>query len=140
MYIGLSYLVIRVLFFLMIRRPPRSTRTGTLFPYTTLFRADVVGRADLLDAPLAHDHDPVRQLQGFLLVVGDEDGGVAGPVVELPQPATQIPAHLRIQRPERLVEQEDPRPDRQRPGQRDPLALAAGKLGGKRSEEHTSEL
>src|SRR3546814_16184955 len=27
-------------FFLMIRRPPRSTRTYTLFPYTTLFRSD----------------------------------------------------------------------------------------------------
>src|SRR3546814_6562544 len=27
-----------VFFFLMIRRPPRSTRTDTLFPYTTLFR------------------------------------------------------------------------------------------------------
>src|SRR3546814_11076441 len=26
-------------FFLMLRRPPRSTRTDTLFPYTTLFRA-----------------------------------------------------------------------------------------------------
>src|SRR3546814_10782047 len=26
----------------MIRRPPRSTRTVTLFPYTTLFRSDVV--------------------------------------------------------------------------------------------------
>src|SRR3546814_14688782 len=28
-------------FFLMIRRPPRSTRTDTLFPYTTLFRSDL---------------------------------------------------------------------------------------------------
>src|SRR3546814_9864335 len=27
------------IFFLMIRRPPRSTRTDTLFPYTTLFRS-----------------------------------------------------------------------------------------------------
>src|SRR3546814_8819305 len=27
-------------FVLMIRRPPRSTRTDTLFPYTTLFRSD----------------------------------------------------------------------------------------------------
>src|SRR3546814_1100776 len=26
----------------MIRRPPRSTRTDTLFPYTTLFRSDLV--------------------------------------------------------------------------------------------------
>src|SRR3546814_2159743 len=29
-------------FFLMIRRPPRSTRTYTLFPYTTLFRSDII--------------------------------------------------------------------------------------------------
>src|SRR3546814_2982582 len=28
----------------MIRRPPRSTRTDTLFPYTTLFRSEVVDR------------------------------------------------------------------------------------------------
>src|SRR3546814_7937431 len=29
----------------MLRRPPRSTRTDTLFPYTTLFRSDVRGFA-----------------------------------------------------------------------------------------------
>src|SRR3546814_19048453 len=29
----------------MIRRPPRSTRTDTLFPYTTLFRSRLVGHA-----------------------------------------------------------------------------------------------
>src|SRR3546814_17545870 len=29
-------------FFLMIRRPPRSTRTDTLFPYTTLFRSRLI--------------------------------------------------------------------------------------------------
>src|SRR3546814_14091555 len=28
-----------VFFFLIIRRPPRATRTDTLFPYTTLFRS-----------------------------------------------------------------------------------------------------
>src|SRR3546814_20367402 len=33
-------------FFLMIRRPPRSTRTDTLFPYSTLFRSQVVGDED----------------------------------------------------------------------------------------------
>src|SRR3546814_15690730 len=38
------------IFFLMIRRPPRSTRTDTLFPYTTLFRSqDVVGALGRLD-------------------------------------------------------------------------------------------
>src|SRR3546814_20788571 len=31
----------------MIRRPPRSTRTDTLFPYTTLFRSISHSRADL---------------------------------------------------------------------------------------------
>src|SRR3546814_2925007 len=29
----------------MIRRPPRSTRTDTLFPYTTLFRSDAPTRS-----------------------------------------------------------------------------------------------
>src|SRR3546814_15985596 len=40
-----------IFFFLMIRRPPRSTRTDTLFPYTTLFRslvAVMLGVAALL--------------------------------------------------------------------------------------------
>src|SRR3546814_9854205 len=31
----------------MIRRPPRSTRTDTLFPYSTLFRSDHVGPSDV---------------------------------------------------------------------------------------------
>src|SRR3546814_11918594 len=31
--------VLFIFFLLMIRRPPRSTRTDTLFPYTTLFRS-----------------------------------------------------------------------------------------------------
>src|SRR3546814_6525631 len=35
-------------FFLMIRRPPRSTRTDTLFPYTTLFRSRRFGKSLLV--------------------------------------------------------------------------------------------
>src|SRR3546814_14424473 len=35
----LTTIVSLFIFFLMIRRPPRSTRTDTLFPYTTLFRS-----------------------------------------------------------------------------------------------------
>src|SRR3546814_14092677 len=38
------YYVINFFFFLIRRRPPRSKRTDTLFPYTTLFRSDVTGR------------------------------------------------------------------------------------------------
>src|SRR3546814_2795177 len=36
----------------MIRRPPRSTRTDTLFPYTTLFRSMLVA---LVDVSVARD-------------------------------------------------------------------------------------
>src|SRR3546814_711689 len=36
--------VLILYFFLMIRRPPRSTRTDTLFPYTTLFRSSFLAR------------------------------------------------------------------------------------------------
>src|SRR3546814_3399881 len=38
----------------MIRRPPRSTRTDTLFPYTTLFRSIALGTDD--DRPKRHVH------------------------------------------------------------------------------------
>src|SRR3546814_15951537 len=43
----------------MIRRPPRSTRTDTLFPYTTLFRSNilgvVIGNLDLLSERVLGD-------------------------------------------------------------------------------------
>src|SRR3546814_11052780 len=39
MPISVAVSFIFLFFFLMIRRPPRSTRTDTLFPYTTLFRS-----------------------------------------------------------------------------------------------------
>src|SRR3546814_18406648 len=47
----------------MIRRPPRSTRTDTLFPYTTLFRSafgaeveDIIGGLDDVEIMLDDDH------------------------------------------------------------------------------------
>src|SRR3546814_2454693 len=51
----------------MIRRPPRSTRTDTLFPYTTLFRSESPGRwagrglAALADTGARQVSDEVRQ-------------------------------------------------------------------------------
>src|SRR3546814_15051831 len=45
--------------FLMIRRPPRSTRTDTLFPYTTLFRSQ---------------RGPVRELRKIRLAEDDGSG------------------------------------------------------------------
>src|SRR3546814_14124710 len=55
-----------MIFFLMIRRPPRSTRTDTLFPYTTLFRSAVVpheeGGADRTEAE-SEDRQPLHALR-----------------------------------------------------------------------------
>src|SRR3546814_679324 len=42
-----------IFFLLMIRRPPRSTRTDTLFPYTTLFRSLTFAYIDRLSSQLA---------------------------------------------------------------------------------------
>src|SRR3546814_1291815 len=50
-------------FFLMIRRPPRSTRTDTLFPYTTLFRSLAAHPHVSHDAASDRQHPPrLRQL------------------------------------------------------------------------------
>src|SRR3546814_14472240 len=44
-----GFAFVRLVFvFLMIRRPPRSTRTDTLFPYTTLFRSKAMANVTLL--------------------------------------------------------------------------------------------
>src|SRR5213078_3803482 len=39
LFLGFDYIFFCLFFFLMIRRPPRSTLELTLFPYTTLFRS-----------------------------------------------------------------------------------------------------
>src|SRR3546814_19974106 len=78
-------------FFLRIRRPPRSTRTDTLFPYTTLFRS---GSTDgLLD---------VFPCLGSSLEccaeVGRHDDRHLRPQLHLPRPRLHvlIPAHLAL--------------------------------------------
>src|SRR3546814_7722846 len=50
----------------MIRRPPRSTRTDTLFPYTTLFRS-AAGAAESLSPDAGADHWDIIEGQGSLL-------------------------------------------------------------------------
>ena len=49
-------------------------------------------------------------------------------VVQPAQPLAQLGAHLRVERAERLVEQQHRRIDRERPREAHPLALAAGEL------------
>src|SRR3546814_3135750 len=51
----------------MIRRPPRSTRTDTLFPYTTLFRSPQFGRNIEVVKPTIAAVNGVAFAGGFLL-------------------------------------------------------------------------
>src|SRR3546814_7133932 len=48
-----------VLFFLLMRQPPRSTRTDTLFPYTTLFRSQL--QFCLRSAQMVANHGSLRK-------------------------------------------------------------------------------
>src|SRR5262249_27747627 len=61
---------------------------------------DLVGRADLLDLAAIQHHDAVGELDRLLLVVGNEDGGVTGAVVDLAQPAAELAADLGVERAE----------------------------------------
>src|SRR3546814_7699384 len=54
--------------FLMIRRPPRSTRTDTLFPYTTLFRSLPFG---LQAKAVAREHAVRRLVVDAAVDIGD---------------------------------------------------------------------
>src|SRR3546814_11323001 len=54
----------------MTRRPPRSTRTDTLFPYTTLFRSFKVAEAphvydDIAAIPFAPSADVLREIEVY---------------------------------------------------------------------------
>src|SRR3546814_12088959 len=64
----------------MIRRPPRSTRTDTLFPYTTLFRSDVLAAPGLEPHQCACDVPgrPERLVQGDGVLHGELGAGADG--------------------------------------------------------------
>src|SRR3546814_451179 len=65
--------------FLIIRRPPRSTRTDTLFPYTTLFRSGIDVRVAKLPMSAVLRTRTIDESQGFMKVlVGAADDRILG--------------------------------------------------------------
>src|SRR3546814_4608788 len=110
----------------MIRRPPRSTRTDTLFPYTTLFRSLPAG--------------PARRLSDLLHA--QWAGGDRRRVARV-FPADRLSAR----RPRACADRGDPGSWRPRPvrsekpeGRRRLFVQTAVRAAAGRSEEHTSEL
>src|SRR3546814_7291219 len=90
----------------MIRRPPRSTRTDTLFPYTTLFRSDIGERREVEQmksefvATVSHElRTPLTSIAGSLGLIR---GGAAG---ALPPKAARLVeiAHSNAARLVRLI-------------------------------------
>ena len=79
-----------------------------------------------LHALSAIDHrDPVAHRQRLLLIVGDVDERGTGLLLDALQLGLHLAPDLLVERAERLVQQQDRRRERERPGKRDPLLLAA---------------
>jgi hypothetical protein len=94
------------------------------------FVVQLIGRADLFDAPVVDHDDLVGDLERLLLVVGDEHGGDVHLVVQAAQPVAQLLAHLGVERAERLVEQQHRGLHGEGPGERHALTLPARQLRG----------
>src|SRR3546814_7007858 len=118
----------------MIRRPPRSTRTDTLFPYTTLFRSPRPGELSFPG-------------------IGNRESGVeARCCFESPVPNHESRRSIHVQRTHRLAERDPADRLGQQLGDAELADPAAGpgrlrqrdRVGDhqlvERSEEHTSEL
>src|SRR3546814_1255623 len=128
-------------FFLMIRRPPRSTRTDTLFPYTTLFRSQWEPRRCqyylhnfLTSQPDLNFHNPDVRAAVLDVVRFWLDRGVDG----LRLDAINFCFH------DRLLRDNPAKPAAQRVGRGfspdNPYAFQYHYYNNTRSEEHTSEL
>src|SRR3546814_7138385 len=112
----------------MIRRPPRSTRTDILFPYTTLFRslffADDVGRQTLEEAfPLIDAIVDLGNIQITSASVREGKIDIHAVKPGHPQPYTQFPGVILT------IDFDD-----------SSVMFDHFMLGFIRSEEHTSEL
>src|SRR3546814_7602136 len=95
-------------FFLMIRRPPRSTRTDTLFPFTTLFRSEELLRLRAHGirtrlARIVKTRDEAARIVPLYLdlvedaqLLYDRDGFFAGVLVRSEEHTSELQSLMRI--------------------------------------------
>src|SRR3546814_1866679 len=124
----------------MIRRPPRSTRTDTLFPYTTLFRSDRHPQR----GPFAHHRPGDRpEAPGVLDALERQPVGAPGPGAgQLGRNADRWPREHVLRRAPGDADAQRSQCQRVRRVAPARVAGAAADLEQRRprSEEHTSEL
>ena len=89
---------------------------------------DLLRRPDLHDLAEVHDGDPVGDDPGDRQVVGDEQVGQAPLAPQVEHQAQELGADRDVEHRDRLVGDDELRVHDQRPGDDDPLALAAGQL------------
>src|SRR5208283_1186123 len=89
---------------------------------------DIGRRADLLDPAVAHYSEPVGERQRFVLIMRDDDESGVELALNLLELELRLLAQFSVEGAERLVEQQELRPRRQRPGERHALLLAARDL------------
>src|SRR3546814_1160964 len=82
-------------FFLMIRRPPRSTRTDTLFPYTTLFRSGPSARCRLEPRKRADSHAENSEMR-WAIFSGRNDALSSHAVVRSEEHTSELQSLMRI--------------------------------------------
>src|SRR3546814_20468217 len=95
------YVVSCIFLFCMIRRPPRSTRTDTLFPYTTLFRSDAVYVEGNVSRSVTHHRERLLDHLGdaegrHLLSVDHRHAAVEGELPRSEEHTSELQSLMRI--------------------------------------------
>lgn len=91
---------------------------------------DIFWATDLLDRALVHDHNPIRQCEGLVLIVSDKERRHFEAADQRMEVFAKSHAQLRIQVREGLIEEQHFWLQRKRSRQRNALLLAARELAG----------
>src|SRR3546814_3865505 len=144
-YTDWTYYSSYFVFFVMIPRPPRSTRTDPLCPYTTLFRSPSATtggpppRVSGFPRDRSSRRSPATSFPGRCGSAPWRNDGIASRRVP-PRLPRASPAHAAPARRRRAPPRAPRRPAWLRASDRRYGASATGRTAAARSEEHTSEL
>jgi hypothetical protein len=82
----------------------------------------------LLDSPAAKHHELLREIRGLIEIVGDPNDGLVEIAKDPLQIGLEAKAHERVERAERLIEDQESGVEKESPHQGDPLPFASTEL------------